>query len=70
MWNLSNTTKPVNKAKKLTHRYGEQTHGYQQVREKERGGNIRLGNEELQTVKFKISYKDILYNTRNKANIL
>ena len=69
MWNLSNTTNPVNKAKKLTQIW--RTNSWLPVgkREGERG-NIRLGNEELQTVKFKISYKDILYNTRNKANIL
>ena len=43
-----------------THRYREQTSGYQGGEEK---GNIGVGDEEVQTVKYKISYKDILYNT-------
>ena len=37
----------------------------------ERGrGNIRVWDEEVQTIMYKISYKDILYNTENIANIL
>ena len=39
--------------------------------EKEVGrGHIRVGESEVQTVMYKISYKDILYNTGNIANIL
>ena len=32
--------------------------------------NIRVGQWEVQTVKYKIGYMDILYNTENIANIL
>ena len=43
-----------------THRYREQISGYQWGEGK---GNIGVGDEEVQTVTYKISYKDILYNT-------
>ena len=33
-------------------------------------GNIRAGEKEVQTIMYKINYKDILYNTGNIANIL
>ena len=33
-------------------------------------GNIRVGDQEVQTITYKIIYKDILYNTVNIANIL
>ena len=33
-------------------------------------GNIGVGEYEVQTILYKISYKDILYNTGNIANIL
>ena len=33
-------------------------------------GNIEVWAWEVQTIMYKISYKDILYNTGNTANIL
>ena len=33
-----------------------------------RRGKIE-GDQDIQTIRYKISYKDILYNTRNIANI-
>ena len=33
-------------------------------------GKLGVGEEEVQTTRYKISYKDILYNTGNIANIL
>jgi len=33
-------------------------------------GNIQGGDEEVQTIMYKISYKDVLYNMRNIASIL
>ena len=33
-------------------------------------GNIKVGEKEVQTIRYKVSYKDILYNTGNTANIL
>ena len=39
--------------------------------ERERGRvNIGVENKELQTISYKISYKNIFYNTENIANIL
>ena len=58
-----------NNNKKLTHGYREQTTGYQQEREVGRG-NIGIGDEEVQTIGYKISYKDIVYNPENIVNIL
>ena len=38
--------------------------------EKEGGrGIVGVGVEDIQTIMYKISYKDILYNTGNIANI-
>ena len=34
-----------------------------------RRANIEVGDEEVQTIWCEISYKDMLYNTRNTANI-
>ena len=31
--------------------------------------NIRIGNQEVQTVRYKISYKDVPHNMGNIANI-
>ena len=53
MWNLNNTTNPVNKAKKLTHRYGEQTPGYQWVRGKARGEIKGLGMKSYEQLSIK-----------------
>ena len=50
-----------------THRYREQTSGYPQG---EGRGNMEVGKWEVQTIMYKINYKDILYNTGNTANIL
>ena len=33
-------------------------------------GNTAGGDKEIQTIRYKISYKDTLYNMGNKANIL
>ena len=54
--------------KKKTYRYGGWTSGYQWG-DKGRD-NIRLGEWEVQTTGFKIGYKDVLYNTGDKTNIL
>ena len=62
--------KLVNKIKKKeTHRYREQTSGYYWG-EGSGEGQYRVGDEEIQTIRYKISYKDILYNTGNTVNIL
>ena len=55
--------------KKQTHTYREQTSGYQWSQRRGRG-NIWGGDEEVQSITYKISYKDILYNTSNTDNIL
>ena len=34
------------------------------------GGNIRVGKWEVQTIRCKTGYKDVLYKRENKANIL
>ena len=51
------------------HRYREQTSGYQWG-EGRGEGQIGVGDSEVQTIRYKRSYKDILYNTGNIANIL
>jgi len=39
-------------------------------REREQSrSNIGIGNQEVQTVRYKISYKDVPYNMGNIANI-
>ena len=55
--------------KEQTHRYREQTNGYQWGegwRRSKRG----VGNSQLQTIMCKINYKDILYNRGTIANVL
>ena len=55
--------------KKQTHRYREQTNGYQWG--EGRGKALwRIRAQEVQTIICKISYKDVFYNRRNIANIL
>ena len=54
---------------KQTHRYREQISCYQWREEREGGGNIRIEEYEVQTLRYKISYKDIMYNAKNIANI-
>ena len=54
--------------KKQTHRYKEQTRGYQWGDGKE-GQNNDAGLRDKITV-YKISYKDILYNMGNIASII
>ena len=54
--------------KKQTYRYGERTSGYQWG-DKGRG-KIRLGEWKVQTTGCKVGYKDVLYNTGDKTNIL
>ena len=34
------------------------------------GGSIRVGDYKVHTIRYKISYEDILYNVGNIANIL
>ena len=77
-------TKLVNKTtKNQTYRYREQASGYPwgdspwnlhgQDKSIPHGfpmGKIRVGDEEVQTIRYKISYKDILHNMGNIANIL
>ena len=54
--------------KKRTRRYREQTSA--SVGRGRGEGQYRVGDSEVQTVMYKISYKDILYNTGNIADIL
>ena len=49
--------------------YREQTSGYQWGEGKEEGQH-RVGIEEVQAIRYKIDYKDILYNMEIRANIL
>ena len=63
--------KLVHIKKKQTHRYREQTSGYQSGGcGWARASNIGVGEQEVETIGCKIGYKDILYNTENTANIL
>ena len=58
-----NYNKLVNKTKKKeTHRYREQTSVYQWGEESWEG-QYRSRGEGVQTIRYKISYKYILYNT-------
>ena len=66
---LKKYTKLVNWKKKLTHRYREQTSDYQWGDGTGKGGK-RAGKYKIQTLMYKISYKDVLYNTRNTTHIL
>ena len=70
MWNLKKYNKVANitKRNRLTDTENKLvvTSG-----EREGGRGNRGGREEkVQTIRYKISYKDILYNTGNVANIL
>ena len=68
MWNLKNTTKLVNKTKKKhTHRYREQTSIYQWAKGR---GNTGFGDYEMQTIRHKISFKNIVYNVGTTVHIL
>ena len=63
---LVNTTK-----KKQTHKYGEKLVKKLVFTSGERVGmraNIWVGNSEVQTILYEISYKDILYNVGNITN--
>ena len=53
--------------KKLTHKYREQTRVTNGKREEGRE-KMRAWGEEIQTIRYKICYKYILYNTGNIAN--
>ena len=53
--------------KKLTHKYREQSRVTNGKREEGRE-KMRAWGEEVQTIRYKISYKYILYNTGNIAN--
>ena len=57
------------KKKKRTHRYKERNSGYQWGEEVGRGKRD-IGDQEIQTIVHKISYKDIMHSTGNIANIL
>ena len=52
------------KKNKPTHRYREETSGDQ------RGGGRGERDKKAQTISYKISCKDIRYNTGHRANIL
>ena len=70
MWHLKKYNKGVNEAKqKQIHRNKEQTGGYQ-WREGSREGQYKGRGVQVKTIRYKISYKDILYYTWNIANIL
>ena len=56
-----NTTKKVQ-----THRNRKQTSAYQ-CGERRRRCNVWVWDQEVQTVRYKISCKDILYNTGNMS---
>jgi len=55
----------ITKKRKQSHRYGEQTSSLREGR-----GNIRVRRKRYKTIRYKISYKDVLYNRKNIANIL
>ena len=60
--------KLVNKTeKKNAHRYREQTSGCQWGDGRGRGN---LGESEVQTIRYRTSYKDVLYNTGIRLNML
>ena len=64
---IKKKTKPVNITKmKQTHRYREQTSGYQWWGR----GCIGVEEWEVQTIGCKMGYKDVLYNMGNITNIL
>ena len=54
---------------KKTDSWVQRANGYQQEREVGRG-NIGIGDEEVQAVGYKISYKDIVQNPENIVDIL
>ena len=56
--------------KKQTHRSREQISAYQWGEGRWEGGNVGVRDLEAQTSRYKRSYKDILYNMENIANIL
>ena len=64
-----NTSTSEYKKKKQIHKYREQSSGYQ-CRDGRRGDNKWVENWKVQTIVYKIRYKDMLYNTGNVANIL
>ena len=55
--------------KKQIHNSKEQTSGYQWG-EGRGSGKIGVGDQEVQTLRYKINYNDILYSTGNVASIL
>ena len=59
----------MNSKKKLTHRYREQTSDHQWG-EGNGKGDKRAGKYKIQNLMYKISYKDVLYNTRTITHIL
>ena len=70
MWNVKKKNNVENITKeKETHRYREEISGDQRG-EGSREGQDGGGDEEVQTVRYKKSYKDILYNMGNRDNIL
>ena len=55
---------------KQTHRYREQTSGYQGEREDEKGKiGVEVKKYKLLYIQY-VNYRDILYNTRTIANTL
>lgn len=49
--------------KQQTHSCREQTGGYQWAERTERRGNIKVGDQEVKTIRDKISYKKMKYAT-------
>ena len=58
----------MNITKKQTHRYREQTRGYQWG-EGRWEGQVGVGESQVQAIIYKISCKNTLYNMGNIANI-
>ena len=59
--NITTTTK------KPTYRYRKQTGSYQG---EAKSGNVGVGDKKVQSIRHKISYKDMLYNMGNIASTL
>ena len=67
MWNLDNNKLENVTKEKQTHRYRGQISGYQ-WRERRGERQLRGRKFHVQTIVYKIRYKDILYNIGNIAN--
>ena len=70
MSNLKYATSEYNKKEAFTHRYTEQTGSCQWAEWMRERQKVRVGDLEVQTIRYKIIYKDVLCNMGNIANIL